>query len=71
MTGANPTPEHLARQPFGKAPEFEHDGLARDETDAIVRQVDEVFTGPGTVPADARARMNRRSASSAAMPTPA
>ena len=28
LTGAGQSPEHLARQPWGKVPAFEHDGFA-------------------------------------------
>ncbi|MEM7022357.1 MAG: glutathione S-transferase family protein [Pseudomonadota bacterium] len=61
LSGANQTPEHLARQPFGKVPAFEHDGLKLYETDAIVRYIDDVFPGSGLVPPDAasRARMTQ------------
>lgn len=54
-------PEHLARQPFGKVPAFEHDGFALFETGAILRYVDEAFPGPALQPRDAkaRARMNQ------------
>lgn len=59
FSGANQTPEHLARHPFGKVPAFEHDGLELYETDAITRYVDEAFEGLDLQPADAagRARM--------------
>jgi glutathione S-transferase len=59
LSGANTTPEHLARHPFGKVPAFEHDGLELYETDAITRYIDEAFDGLGLQPADAagRARM--------------
>jgi glutathione S-transferase len=59
LSGANPTPAHLARHPFGKVPAFEHDGLELYETDAIIRYVDEAFQGVDLVPADVadRARM--------------
>jgi glutathione S-transferase len=59
LSGANTTPEHLARHPFGKVPAFEHDGLELYETDAITRYVDEAFQGTDLQPADAagRARM--------------
>jgi glutathione S-transferase len=61
LQGAGQSPEHLARQPFGKVPAFEHGGFGLYETDAIVRYVDETFPGTGLVPADARsrARMNQ------------
>lgn len=56
-----PPAEHLARQPFGKIPAFEHDGFALYETGAITRYVDEAFDGPPLQPADpkARARMTQ------------
>jgi glutathione S-transferase len=61
LQGANRSPEHLARQPFGKVPAFEHDGFALYETDAIARYVDEAFPGTALTPADvrSRARMNQ------------
>ncbi len=61
LTGANTTPEHLARQPFGKVPAFEHDGFMLYETFAIIRYVDEAFPGPALQPSDpkARARMTQ------------
>ncbi|HSR73041.1 MAG TPA: glutathione S-transferase N-terminal domain-containing protein, partial [Kiloniellales bacterium] len=40
LEGAGQTPEHLARQPFGKVPAFEHDGFRLYETAAIMRYVD-------------------------------
>ena len=43
-------PEHLARNPFGKVPVFEHDGLTLYETNAIVRYIDQVFEGGGLSP---------------------
>ena len=56
-----PPVEHLARQPFGKIPAFEHDGFRLYETGAITRYVDEAFDGPVLQPAtpQARARMNQ------------
>ena len=56
-----PPAAHMARQPFGKVPAFEHDGFRLYETDAIVRYVDEAFDGPALTPADpkARARMTQ------------
>lgn len=58
MTGGMPE-EHLARQPFGKVPAFEHGGLSLYETCAIGRYVDEAFDGPPLQPASpgGRARM--------------
>jgi glutathione S-transferase len=56
-----PPASHLARQPFGRIPAFEHDGFALYETGAIARYIDEAFPGPALQPADAkpRARMNQ------------
>src|SRR5262249_26050565 len=48
-------PAHLARQPFGRIPAFEHDGFALYETQAILRYVDRAFSGPALQPADVRA----------------
>jgi len=61
LSGANNTPEHRARQPFGKVPAFEHDGLELYETDAIIRYINEAFQGDDLVPADVvgRARMTQ------------
>lgn len=56
FAGEAQNPEHLARQPFGKVPAFEHDGFALYETPAILRYVDEAFDGPALQPADARGR---------------
>jgi glutathione S-transferase len=56
FSGANATPEHLARHPFGKVPAFEHDGLELYETDAITRYIDEAFKGVNLQPADAAGR---------------
>jgi glutathione S-transferase len=56
LAGATQTPEHLARQPFGKVPAFEHDGFALYETDAITRYVNEAFPGADLVPADLKGR---------------
>ena len=52
--------EHLARQPFGKVPVLDVDGMRIRETDAICRYLDETLSGPSFVadtPKD-RARMN-------------
>lgn len=56
-----PPPEHLARQPFGRIPAFEHDGFALYEAGAITRYVDEAFRGPALQPQSPqpRARMNQ------------
>lgn len=56
-----PPEGYLARQPFGRIPAFEHDGVRLYESGAISRYVDEAFTGPALQPAEARprARMNQ------------
>jgi glutathione S-transferase len=56
LGGEGQAPGHLARQPWGKVPAFEHDGFALFETFAICRYVDEAFPGPALQPADVRAR---------------
>jgi glutathione S-transferase len=52
---------HLARNPFGTVPAFEHDGFQVYETSPILRYVDQVFPGTALTPADPkeRARMNQ------------
>ena len=61
LAGEGQTPAHLARQPFGKIPAFEHDGLSLYETTAIARYVDDAFGGAKLQPDDikTRARMNQ------------
>src|SRR5262249_12100896 len=54
LQGAGQSPAHLARQPFGKVPAFEHDGFRLYETIAITRYIDEAFPGPKLQPADAK-----------------
>jgi glutathione S-transferase len=59
--GAARTPQHLARQPFGRMPAMEHGDFRLYETQAIIRYIDQVFDGPDLTPADAKAqaRMNQ------------
>jgi glutathione S-transferase len=59
--GEQKSPEHLARQPFGKVPAIDDDGLQLFESRAIIRYLDEKLPGPKLTPADAqgRARMNQ------------
>lgn len=61
MPPAWKTPEHLARNPFGKVPVLSHDGFEVYETQAILRYVDQAFPGPALQPANPRdaARMNQ------------
>jgi len=48
-------PAHLARQPFGKMPGFEHGDFALYETQAILRYIDRVLPAPALVPGEVRA----------------
>ena len=53
--GAFRTPEYLAkRHPFGRMPALDHDGFGLYETQAILRYVDQIGTGPSLVPSDPR-----------------
>lgn len=54
-------PEHLARNPFGRVPVMEHDGFTLYETQAILRYLDQAFSGPALQPTDVHetARMNQ------------
>jgi glutathione S-transferase len=54
-------PDHMARNPFGRIPAFEHDGFMLYETQAILRYVDDAFAGPALQPDDVHeaARMNQ------------
>ena len=47
--------------PFGKIPAFDHDGFHLYETSAIIRYIDEAFSGPSLQPTGSRekARMNQ------------
>ena len=56
FSGAGTSPEHLARQPFGKIPAFAQGGFRLYETAAILRYVDEAFPGPALQPADPAGR---------------
>jgi glutathione S-transferase len=59
--GKTRTPEHLARQPFGRIPYMEHDGFWLYEAQAMIRYIDQISDGPSLTPADpkAQARMNQ------------
>ena len=56
LRGANKTPEHLSRHPFGKVPVLEHGDLKLYETTAITEYIDSAFSGAPLQPKDARAR---------------
>jgi glutathione S-transferase len=59
--GEQKQPAHLARNPFGTVPAFEHDGLKLYETSPIIRYVDQIYPGTQLTPANQadRARMNQ------------
>src|SRR5689334_23094292 len=61
LKGEQKQAAHLARNPFGTVPAFEHDGLQVYETSPILRYIDQVFPGTALTPEDpkARARMNQ------------
>lgn len=48
---------HLARHPWGKMPAFEHDGSVSYEASAIMRYVDEAFSGPALMPSTPAGRL--------------
>ena len=54
--GDHKQPAHLARQPFGKMPAIEHDGITLFESRAIARYVLEAVPGPVFIPTDAKQR---------------
>ena len=54
MQGAHKQDEFLKRNPFGKVPAFEHDGLKLYETSAIIRYIDRAFGGAKLQPADTK-----------------
>ncbi len=61
VRGEHKQPAHLARNPFGTVPAFEHDGMKLYETSPIIRYIDQVWSGTALTPADPRdrARMNQ------------
>lgn len=56
LSGKHREPAHLARNPFGPVPAFEHDGFVLYETEAIIRYIDDVAPGPKLTPGNARDR---------------
>src|SRR5215831_9972759 len=46
---------HILRHPFGRVPVLEHDGFLLYETQAILRYLDRVLSGPPLTPAEPRA----------------
>ena len=61
VRGESKQPAHLARNPFGTVPAFEHDGMKIYETSPIIRYIDQVCPGTRLTPEDPRdrARMNQ------------
>ena len=61
VRGETKQPAHLARNPFGTVPSFEHDGMKIYETSALIRYIDQVYPGAKLTPDDPRdrARMNQ------------
>lgn len=61
LQGEHKQSPHLARNPFGTVPAFEHDGLQLYETSPILRYIDQVCPGAALTPDDPRqrARMNQ------------
>jgi len=59
--GGSKSPEHLARNPFGRVPVLEHDGFSLYETQAILRYLDRVLPTPALTPSDPKraARMDQ------------
>jgi glutathione S-transferase len=59
--GTTKSPEHLARNPFGRIPVLDHGDFRLYETQAILRYLDDVLPSPSLQPKDAkaRARMNQ------------
>jgi glutathione S-transferase len=59
--GTSKTPEHLARNPFGRIPVIDHGGFQLYETQAILRYIDILGTTPSLQPTapKASARMNQ------------
>jgi glutathione S-transferase len=55
LQGAHQEPAFLAKNPFGKVPALEHDGMMLYETAAITRYVDRAFPGPALQPTEAKA----------------
>ena len=54
LQGEHKQPEFLARNPFGKVPAFEHDGLVLYETAAILRYIDRSFAGAALQPTESK-----------------
>jgi glutathione S-transferase len=53
--GAAKTEPHISRHPFGRVPVLEHDGFMLYETQAILRYLDQVLSGPALTPIEPKA----------------
>lgn len=61
VKGQHKEAAHMARNPWGKMPAFEHAGQRFYEVSAIMRYVDEAFSGPALMPSTPaeRVRVNQ------------
>ena len=61
VKGQHKEADHMARNPWGKMPAFEHAGQRFYEVSAIMRYVDEAFSGPALMPSTPaeRVRVNQ------------
>lgn len=61
IKGQHKEAAHMARNPWGKMPAFEHAGQQFYEVSAIIRYVDEAFPGPALMPSTPtdRVRVNQ------------
>ncbi len=61
VKGQHKEAAHMARNPWGKMPAFEHAGHCFYEASAIMRYVDEAFSGPALMPSTPaeRVRVNQ------------
>ncbi len=53
--GEHRQPAHLARNPFGPVPAFDHDGFGLYESRAIATYLDRILPGPRLTPAEPKA----------------
>lgn len=55
LKGEHRQPAHLARNPFGTVPAFDHDGFGLYESRAIATYLDRILPGPRLTPAEPKA----------------
>lgn len=60
LRGANRSPDHLARHPFGKVPVLQHGDFTLHEVGAITAYIEETFGGVELLPTDRRMRARTR-----------